>query len=73
MSRDMKLQNALLEPQLDGAPLVKLCDFGYSKHEEFDSAAKTCVGTVAYIAPGGSADRLILAEAGARGQAVLHV
>jgi hypothetical protein len=52
MSRDLKLQNALLEAQSEGAPLVKLCDFGYSKHEEHDSAAKTCVGTPAYIAPG---------------------
>ncbi len=53
MSRDIKLQNTLLAPQPAGVPpMVKLCDFGYSKHEDLDSVAKSCVGTPAYIAPG---------------------
>ena len=53
MNRDIKLQNTLLSPQPAGVPpMVKLCDFGYSKHEDFDSVAKSCVGTPAYIAPG---------------------
>ncbi|GAB4822382.1 hypothetical protein N2152v2_009428 [Parachlorella kessleri] len=52
MNRDIKLQNTLLAPQPAGVPpMVKLCDFGYSKHEDFDSVAKSCVGTPAYIAP----------------------
>lgn len=52
VSRDIKLQNTLLAPQQTGLPpMVKICDFGYSKHEELDSIAKTCVGTPAYIAP----------------------
>lgn len=47
-SRDIKLDNVLL----DGSrrPLMKLCDFGYSKHER-DSAPGSTVGTPAYLAP----------------------
>ena len=48
-SRDIKLENTLL----DGSPrpLVKICDFGYSKHEKFQSAPGSRVGTPAYLAP----------------------
>ena len=47
--RDLKLENALL----DGAepPRLKICDFGYSKSSLLHSAAKSTVGTPAYIAP----------------------
>lgn len=48
-NRDIKLENTLL----DGSrprPLVKLCDFGYSKHID-DSRPKTKVGTPGYTAP----------------------
>ena len=47
--RDLKLENALL----DGGPnpALKICDFGYSKSSLLHSAAKTTVGTPAYIAP----------------------
>ena len=31
-------------------PLLKICDFGYSKHEQ-NSSAKTGVGTPVYMAP----------------------
>jgi len=31
-------------------PLLKICDFGYSKHE-MNSSAKTGVGTPVYMAP----------------------
>ena len=31
MSRDIKLENTLLVLQPDKKPLLKLCDFGYSK------------------------------------------
>lgn len=48
-NRDVKLENALLaEPE---RPLVKLCDFGYSKHEVAQSAPGSRVGTPAYLAP----------------------
>lgn len=45
MNRDIKLENTLL----DGSkrPLLKICDFGYSKHEK-DSLPKSKVGTPGY-------------------------
>lgn len=48
-SRDIKLENTLL----DGGPwpLLKICDFGYSKHEQFNSKPGSRVGTPAYLAP----------------------
>eukprot|EP00887_Chlorella_sp_A99_P000790 scaffold5.g790.t1 len=51
MSRDIKLENTLLVLQPDKKPLLKLCDFGYSKHELMDSVAKSKVGTPGYTAP----------------------
>ena len=49
VNRDIKLENTLL----DGSkrPLVKICDFGYSKNEK-DSLPKSKVGTPGYT--GGS-------------------
>ena len=48
-SRDIKLENTLLD---GGDPrLIKLCDFGYSKHETHQSAPGSRVGTPAYLAP----------------------
>jgi len=46
VSRDIKLENTLL----DGSrrPLLKICDFGYSKHMERDSVPKSRVGTPGY-------------------------
>lgn len=49
-NRDVKLENVLLQSG-HRLPLVKLCDFGYSKHEEWDSAARSRVGTPDYMAP----------------------
>ncbi|GBF97986.1 sulfur stress regulator [Raphidocelis subcapitata] len=51
VNRDIKLENTLLQvvPQLP-LPLVKICDFGYSK-ADFGSAAKSKVGTLTYMAP----------------------
>ena len=42
----MQLENTLL----DGSkrPLVKICDFGYSKHLRQDSLPKSKVGTPGY-------------------------
>jgi len=50
-NRDIKLDNTLLH-HFEGAqlPVVKLCDFGYSKHAA-KSTAKTQAGTFAYMAP----------------------
>jgi serine/threonine-protein kinase SRK2 len=48
-SRDIKLENTLLDTS--PRPLVKICDFGYSKHEKFHSAPGSRVGTPAYLAP----------------------
>ncbi|KAI8467428.1 MAG: hypothetical protein J3K34DRAFT_523747 [Monoraphidium minutum] len=50
-NRDIKLENTLLQsvPQLP-LPLVKICDFGYSK-TDYSSAAKSRVGTPTYMAP----------------------
>lgn len=48
-SRDIKLENTLLDTS--PRPLVKICDFGYSKHEKFQSAPGSRVGTPAYLAP----------------------
>ncbi|KAJ8633818.1 hypothetical protein MRB53_027154 [Persea americana] len=47
--RDLKLENTLL----DGSPtpLLKICDFGYSKSALLHSQPKSTVGTPAYIAP----------------------
>ena len=51
-NRDLKLENLLLDRDgCDGTrPLLKICDFGYSKHDS-DSSAKTGVGTPIYMAP----------------------
>ncbi len=46
---DAQLDNVLLsgrDPQL-----VKLCDFGYSKDGDLESACKTTCGTPEYMAP----------------------
>lgn len=48
VNRDIKLENTLV-----GAgerPMLKICDFGYSKNVNF-SMAKTKVGTASYLAP----------------------
>ena len=48
-NRDIKLENTLLD--VSPKPLIKLCDFGYSKHEKLQSAPGSRVGTPAYLAP----------------------
>ncbi len=51
-NRDLKLENLLLDREEGpgNRPLLKICDFGYSKHE-MNSSAKTNVGTPIYMAP----------------------
>jgi len=47
-NRDIKLENTLLDERK--WPLVKICDFGYSKGD-VDSIPKSLVGTRPYLAP----------------------
>lgn len=49
--RDLKLENALIHVTPDGPPVLKVCDFGFSKHAENDSQPKSVRGTVEYLAP----------------------
>jgi len=48
-NRDIKLENTLLDGSV--RPLLKICDFGYSKNEKYQSAPGSRVGTPAYLAP----------------------
>ena len=45
INRDIKLENTLLDNSR--RPLLKICDFGYSKHQK-DSLPKSKVGTPGY-------------------------
>jgi serine/threonine-protein kinase SRK2 len=47
-NRDIKLENALLDGTPE-RPLLKICDFGYSKNEYLDSRPKSLSGTPDYI------------------------
>jgi len=47
-NRDIKLENTLLDNSR--RPLLKICDFGYSKNEK-DSLPVSKVGTPGYTAP----------------------
>lgn len=49
-NRDIKLENILLENVPGSLPLVKICDFGYSKNDVV-SQPKSKVGTLVYMAP----------------------
>jgi len=49
--RDLKLENCLLDSATEEYPVVKLADFGYSKHATLQSNPNSTVGTPAYIAP----------------------
>ena len=50
-NRDLKLENLLTDQDTDGKrPLLKICDFGYSKHE-MNSSAKSGVGSPVFMAP----------------------
>lgn len=48
--RDIKLGNILLNDKYQ-VPILKVCDFGYSKDSWQGSLPKTRVGTAAYISP----------------------
>jgi serine/threonine-protein kinase SRK2 len=47
-NRDLKLENLLLDDVELPKPLLRICDWGYSKHES-NSSAKTGVGTTPYM------------------------
>eukprot|EP01025_Chloroclados_australasicus_P039622 TRINITY_DN41113_c0_g1_i2.p2 TRINITY_DN41113_c0_g1~~TRINITY_DN41113_c0_g1_i2.p2 ORF type:complete len:450 (-),score=56.79 TRINITY_DN41113_c0_g1_i2:35-1207(-) len=52
INRDIKLENCLIhQPQNMRQPILKLCDFGFSKDLEVHSGPKSRVGTLAYMAP----------------------
>jgi len=55
VNRDVKLENTLIH--WAQKPLLKICDFGYSKDEKYQSAPASRVGTPAYLAPEVSAGR----------------
>jgi serine/threonine-protein kinase SRK2 len=46
----LQLDNVLLHGRGD-RPVVKICDFGYSKDEVAGSICKTACGTPEYMAP----------------------
>lgn len=48
-NRDIKPSNTLLDDS--PWPIIKLCDFGFSKHEVNDSSPSSIVGTMQYLAP----------------------
>ncbi|KAI8477398.1 MAG: kinase-like domain-containing protein, partial [Monoraphidium minutum] len=51
VSRDVKLANTLLALAPGRLPLVKLCDFGFSKDTLLHSAPASQVGTALFVAP----------------------
>ena len=48
--RDIKLENSLIRVE-DDVPILKICDFGYSKSKQYDTAPHSKVGTTSYVAP----------------------
>eukprot|EP00210_Caulerpa_lentillifera_P003238 g3092.t1 len=48
-NRDIKPSNTLLDNS--NWPIIKICDFGFSKHEFNDSSPSSVVGTIKYLAP----------------------
>ena len=46
----LQLDNVLLDGSLP-LPIIKMCDFGYSKDEDSGSVCKTACGTPEYMAP----------------------
>mmetsp|Transcript_33756 Transcript_33756/g.85431 ORF Transcript_33756/g.85431 Transcript_33756/m.85431 type:complete len:539 (-) Transcript_33756:1450-3066(-) len=51
VNRDIKLANVLLQLNGNQLPLVKLCDFGFSKDKFDDSEPQTQIGTALFTAP----------------------
>ncbi len=53
VNRDLKLDNTLVQANdyLVEKPLIKICDFGFSKHEQMHSMPHSAVGTCNYMAP----------------------
>ena len=45
VNRDIKLQNTLVTSSNSQWPMIKICDFGYSKHHIADSRPDSIVGT----------------------------
>lgn len=53
LNRDVTLENTLMSGNhyTQPYPLIKLCDFGFSKNERLASLAHSLLGTSAYLAP----------------------
>eukprot|EP01024_Parvocaulis_polyphysoides_P028437 TRINITY_DN2572_c0_g1_i1.p1 TRINITY_DN2572_c0_g1~~TRINITY_DN2572_c0_g1_i1.p1 ORF type:complete len:481 (+),score=74.29 TRINITY_DN2572_c0_g1_i1:102-1544(+) len=52
VNRDIKLENCLVcQPENMSKPILKLCDFGFSKMNGVHSSPKSRVGTLQYMAP----------------------
>eukprot|EP01026_Neomeris_dumetosa_P014067 TRINITY_DN1502_c0_g1_i1.p1 TRINITY_DN1502_c0_g1~~TRINITY_DN1502_c0_g1_i1.p1 ORF type:complete len:458 (-),score=36.87 TRINITY_DN1502_c0_g1_i1:1209-2378(-) len=52
VNRDLKLENCLIsQPDYMTKPILKLCDFGFSKMPDQQSNPKSRVGTLQYMAP----------------------
>lgn len=49
-NRDLKLENTLINWESNQIPILKICDFGFSKADH-QSLAKSRVGTLHYMAP----------------------
>eukprot|EP00210_Caulerpa_lentillifera_P000092 g88.t1 len=59
VNRDIKLENVLVTGNNEEWPLLKICDFGFSKNQNLDSVENTVVGTIHLIPP-----ELLLLEEG---------
>ena len=49
--RDIKLENFLMDPRVNGKLVVKLCDFGLACHYSSDSPPTNKCGTILGLAP----------------------
>lgn len=51
VNRDIKLENTLVTGDNDDWPMLKICDFGFSKNLVLDSVEKSVVGTIELLPP----------------------
>eukprot|EP00210_Caulerpa_lentillifera_P003756 g3588.t1 len=51
VNRDIKLENTLITGENTDWPMLKICDFGFSKNLKLDSVEKSIVGTIELLPP----------------------
>lgn len=51
VNRDIKLENVLVTGENDEWPMLKICDFGFSKNRMLDSVETSVVGTIELLPP----------------------